>query len=103
MGQPVTVEEVMDYLGVGEESRQVVEREMTAALCYLRRATGTDWSQRPEAAEAVKLRAWMTFYAVRDGAQNTEYLRQHLTELVKQLQYAEEEQPNDPDSEDQAH
>ena len=32
MGQPVTVDEVMDYLGVGEESRQVVEREMAAAL-----------------------------------------------------------------------
>lgn len=101
MGQPVTVDEVMDYLGVGEESRQVVEREMDAALRYLRRATGTDWSQRPEAAETVKLRVWLTFYAVRGGAQNTQYLTQHLTDLIKQLQYmtggdADDGQHQDP-------
>ena len=87
MGQPVTVDEVMDYLGVGEESRQVVEREMAAALGYLRRATGTDWSQRPAAAEAGKARVWLTFYAVRGGAQNTAYLERHLIDLVTQLQY----------------
>lgn len=88
MDQPVTVEEVMDYLGVGEESKQVVEREMAAAYRYLRRATETDWSKRPGAEEAVKLRVWLTFYAVRGGAQNTDYLERHLTDLVKQLQYA---------------
>lgn len=88
MDQPVTVDEVMDYLGVGEESRQVVEHEMENAYQYLRRATGTDWSARGGAAEAVKLRVWLTFYAVRGGAQNTGYLERHLTDLVKQLQYA---------------
>ncbi len=86
MGQPVTVKEVMDYLGVGEEARQVVEGEIAAAQGYLRRATGTDWSRRPEAAEAVKVRVWLTFYALR-GGQNTQYLERHLTDLVTQLQY----------------
>lgn len=100
MGQPVTVDEVLDYLGAGEESRAEVEAEIADALVYLRRATGADCSGRPGVAEAVKLRVWMTFYGIRGGAQNTQYLQQHLTELVKQLQYTEEEE-DDPDGKDQ--
>lgn len=87
MGQPVTVKEVLDYLGVGTESIKEVEAEIDSALDYLRRATGADCSKRPDAAEAVKLRVWMTFYGIRGGAQNTQYLERHLTDLVKQLQY----------------
>ena len=103
MDQPVTVEEVMDYLGVGEETRQVVEREIAAAYQYLRRATGIDWSTRSGAEEAVKVRVWLTFYAVRGGAQNTDYLERHLTNLIKQLQYAAEEEQDDPQYQDPAH
>lgn len=108
MGQPVTVKEVLDYLGAGEESKVEVEAEIASALAYLHRATGADCSRRPGAAEAVKLRVWMTFYAIRGGAQNTQYLEQHLTDLVKQLQYTEdpkdentgeEGEENDPDGE----
>lgn len=115
MGQPVTVEEVLDYLGAGEESKAEVKAEIASALAYLARATGADCSQRPGAAEAVKLRVWLTFYGIRGGAQNTQYLEQHLTDLVKQLQYAndpeipddsedpaEEGEDDDPDGEDQA-
>lgn len=102
MGQPVTVDEVMDYLGVGDESRQVVEREMASAYQYLRRATGTDWSTRSGAEEAVKVRVWLTFYAVRGGAQNTDYLERHLTGLIKQLQYTEGD-TDDTQYQDPAH
>lgn len=103
MDQPVTVDEVMDYLGVGEETRQVVEREMAAAYQYLRRATGTDWSAQGGAAEAVKLRVWLTFYALRGAAQNTDYLERHLTDLIKQLQYTAEEAQDDTQRQDPAH
>lgn len=97
MGQPVTVDEVLDYLGAGEESRAEVEAEIASALAYLRRATGADCSRRPGAGEAVKLRVWMTFYGIRGGAQNTQYLERHLTDLVKQLQYTED--PEDAEEE----
>lgn len=99
MGQPVTVEEVLDYLGAGEESRAEVESEIASALAYLCRATGTDCSRRPGAEEAVKLRVWLTFYGIRGGAQNTQYLEQHLTDLVKQLQYTEDPKDEDPGEE----
>lgn len=90
----ITAAQLLDFLGADEDATSEIEEELQTALERLERATGIDWTTRQDvhtANQAIKDMVYLSFYAVRDGSQNTEFVEQHLTSIIKQLQYATEE------------
>jgi len=90
----ITSAELLDFLGADEDAQSEIEEELQSALEQLERATGVDWAKRKDvhtANQAIKDMVYLSFYAVRDGSQNTEFVERHLTSIIKQLQYATEE------------
>lgn len=101
----ISEQELLDFLGVDEDSAQLVSQARTSALERLRRATGVDWENAEEnalAAEAVKTMVYLSFYGVRDGLKNPAYLEDHLTGLLVELQLSKEamDRGDDPESPD---
>lgn len=89
----ITTEELGEYLGVGEEKQGEVERIRAGALGRLRRATGVDWEHRPDslaAEEALRAMVYLSYYGVRDGVKNTQFLEDYLTARVCELQFSKE-------------
>lgn len=90
----ITAAELLDFLGADEDAESEITEELQSALEQLERATGIDWGKRKDvhtANQAIKDMVYLSFYAVRDGSQNTEFVKWHLTSIIKQLQYATEE------------
>lgn len=87
----ITAAELLDFLGADEDAESEIAEELQSALEQLERATGVDWEKRKDvhtANQAIKDMVYLSFYAVRDGSQNTKFVERHLTSIIKQLQYA---------------
>lgn len=88
----ITIAQLSDYLGAGEDSREIVNGCRDGAIAYLQSATGisfTDESKNARLAnEAIKALVWQSFHALRGGGGDAEFIRQHITAVIKQLQYS---------------
>lgn len=94
----VTVEHLRDYLGADSEKDSEIEALRAAAIETLCRSTGIDWTQRHKADtfnEALRVQVYLSYYAVRDGVKNTEFLQNYLTGLICSLQLCKAEGEND--------
>lgn len=86
----VSTENLLDWLGAGEESAGIVSALRASALDSLRRATGIDWEGRERvetANEAIRAMVYLSFYGMRGTDVKTDALERHLNGLVKQLQF----------------
>ena len=81
--------QLLDFLGVEEEHLPEVEAVRSSAIGYLCKATGVDWTARGDVEvfnEALRVQVWLSYYAVRDAAKNSQFLRDYLTSLLCSLQ-----------------
>ena len=82
-----------DYLGVDDESYETVSLLRDAAMDDLRRSTGITEQQITNFGlvnEYVMCSVYLSFYATRDGSQNTQYVEGRRNQILKKLQYAPE-------------
>ena len=89
----VTVEELRDFLGVDEDSDSIIRAERNNALDELYRATGYDWTMEDKANvanEAVRVMVYISYYGVRGGLKNLDFLERRKTQLTKMLQFSGE-------------
>ena len=89
----MTVEQLREFLGVDEERDGEIKMLRLSAIEYLCRATGIDWAARADVEtfnEALRTQVWLSYYAVRDVAKNTQFLREYLTALICSLQLSGE-------------
>ena len=87
----MTVERIMEYLGVGPDKEKEVQSLRASAMEDIRLTTGKDPADEKLSAlfdEAVRVQVWISYYAVRDAAKNTEFLRRYLSTLIDKLQLA---------------
>lgn len=99
MAELVTVEQLRDYLGVDADKDAEVTALRASAIESISRPTGFDWKKRKKLDtfnEAVRVQVWLSYYAVRDGAKNTQFLQDYLTGLICSLQLTAHEEA-DPD------
>lgn len=93
-----TVEQLRDYLGTDSEKDSEINSLRAAAIETLCRATGIDWTQRKKIDtfnEALRVQVYLSYYAVRDGVKNMEFLQNYLTGLICSLQLCKAEGEND--------
>ncbi len=86
----ISTENLMDYLGVDDDSKVIVMQARVSAISELKYATGVNWETVDDAglaSEAVQILVWMNFYGIRGGAENTIFLQSRLTQIIKKLQY----------------
>lgn len=90
MAEIVTVEQLREFLGVDSDHDGEITMLRSAAIEHISRATATDWMQEQENVEtfneAVRVQVWLSYYAVRDEAKNTQFLQEYLTSLICSLQ-----------------
>ena len=87
----VTLAEMKDFLGEdGTDGDSVISDLITSAEEELEASTGIDLltTQRAEIAKrAIRLMVWLSFYADRDAAKNTQYLITERDRLMTKLEY----------------
>lgn len=89
MAEIVSVEQLREFLGVDADRDNEITMLRSSAIEHLCRATGIDWKARQDVEtfnEAVRTQVWMSYYAIRDEAKNTQFLREYLTSLICSLQ-----------------
>lgn len=89
MAEAVTVEQLREFLGADAEHDGEVSMLRASAIEHICRASKIDWTARQDVEtfnEAVRTMVWTSYYAVRDEAKNTPFLREHLTGLICSLQ-----------------
>ncbi len=90
-GMLVTLEEMKDYLGESSGyNDQLITDMIYAAQEELWRATGKDFREIAEnetAKGVVRMTVWLSFYADREDAKNTEHIERRRSRLITQLQY----------------
>lgn len=99
----VTVEQLRNYLGADSEKDSEIKALLAAAIESLCRATGIDWTQRRKVDtfnEAIRVQVYLSYYAVRDGTKNTEFLQEYLTGLICALQLCTGEVDADGDGQE---
>lgn len=82
-----------DFLGVDDELYSTVRMLRDAAMDDLRRSTGITEQQITDFGiinEYVMCSVYLSFYATRDGSQNTQYVEGRRNQILKKLQYAPE-------------
>ena len=86
----VSSDELLDWLGAGEESFGIVSALRASALESLHRATGIDWAAQTgrleTANEAIRTMVYLSFHGLRNPDIKTDVLERHLTGLMIQLQ-----------------
>jgi len=88
-GEIVSTEQLRDFLGADSEKDTEIAALRASAIESISRSTGIDWTRREKVDtfnEAVRVRVWISYYAVRDGAKNTQFLQDYLTGLICSLQ-----------------
>ena len=87
----VTLAEMKDFLGEdGTAGDSVISDLITSAEEELEASTGIDILTTPKAEtakRAVRLMVWLSFYADRDAAKNTQYLITERDRLMTKLEY----------------
>lgn len=87
----VTLGDMKDYLGEsGDYNDKIIEELLLSAQEELQRATGIDFrnvTRNETAKRAVKMTVWLSFYADRDDAKNTEHIVRARDRLITMLQY----------------
>jgi len=99
MTEVVTIEQLRDYLGVDADKDTEITMLRAFAIESISRASEFNWEQRKKIdtfSEAVRVQVWLSYYAVRDGAKNTQFLQDYLTGLICSLQLTAHEEA-DPD------
>lgn len=89
----ISIAQLRDFLGVDNDSDGIIKNERDNALDELKRATGFDWSDANAARtanELVQIMVYISYYGVRDGVKNLDYLERRRTQLMKMLQYSKE-------------
>lgn len=90
----LTADELRGFLGVGDGHDGEIERVLASATETICRATGIDWTRRDQNEtfnEAVRTQVWLSWYAVRDEAKNTQFLQEYLIGLICSLQLCKSE------------
>jgi len=86
----VSLDEMKAFLGEdGDYSNTVIVDLISSAEEDIEISTGVVLETTPyinTVKKLVKLMVWLSFYADRDAAKNTEYLKNERTRLIKQLQ-----------------
>lgn len=88
-GEILTVEQLRPYLGIDNEHDEELAQIRASAIEYICRATEIDWTQRSDVGtfnEALRVQAWISYYAVRDESKNTEFLLRYLSGRICSLQ-----------------
>lgn len=92
----VSLDDMKDYLGEsGEYNDSLIMDMIKAAQEELQRATGVDFRKVKEnetAKRVVRMSVWLSFYADRDEAKNTDHIVRARDRLVTMLQYGGDEE-----------
>lgn len=87
----VSLADMKDYLGEsGEYNDFLIIDMIEAAQEELKRATGVDFRKVKEnetAKRVIRMSVWLSFYADRDEAKNTDHIVRARDRLVTMLQY----------------
>lgn len=89
----MSVEQLINYLGVDSDSSADINIALKAAQETLKRTTGKDWSKITDNAvadEAIQAMVYRNYWAIRDSAKNTEFLERFITQKIKLLQYCDD-------------
>lgn len=92
VGAILTTEALRDYLGVDSGKDREIESIRASAISYISNATGMNWESAEETDvfdenfnEALRIQAWISYFAVRDSAKNTTFLQEVLINKIAQL------------------
>lgn len=100
----VTPEQLCDFCGAdADDPGGIISAARVSALAELKSAVGDPGILKANAGianEAVRVMVYISYYGVRDGVQNLDFLRQRKTELVKMLQYGDAEVAADGDGQE---
>lgn len=86
----ITAVQLADYLGADEDSLPIVEGLWESAVARLEQVMEQDPKTVTNCAvvnEALRTMVYISFYAVRGGAQNLEFLERHLAGLINELRF----------------
>lgn len=93
----ITTEQLIDYLGTDDDSAEIISAARDAAIEEIKTGVGlTDITGKAPALidELIRILVYISYYAVRGGADNVDYLERRKIQLFKMLQYTGDAQEN---------